>query len=153
MATSNRPEPNDADPAARGAAERLRRAGLRPTRQRLVLCDLLFAKGDRHVTAEQLHEEAVAAGSALSLATVYNTLHQLRGAGLIRQIAVDGGRGFFDTNTHDHAHYYDERTGALGDMPIAQTDLKALVVPPSGMEVDRIDVIVRLRPAGGPARE
>ena len=127
------------------AAEKLRMAGLRPTRQRLTLCRLLFGQGDRHITAERLHAEAAAEGVGISLATVYNTLHQLRTAGLVRQIAVDGGRSFFDTNTHDHAHYFDESSASIGDLPIAQDDLKALVVAPDGMEVESVDVIVRLR--------
>src|SRR5262249_2731190 len=65
--------------------QRLRQAGLRPTRQRLCLARLLFEPGDRHVTAEQLHSEANAARVEVSLATVYNTLHQFTEAGLLRE--------------------------------------------------------------------
>src|ERR1035437_5140983 len=77
---------------------KLRAAGLRPTRQRIALGWLLFAKGDRHITAEMLFEEAAGARVRLSLATVYNTLHQFTEAGLLREIAVEGPKTYFDTN-------------------------------------------------------
>lgn len=125
----------------------LRKADLRPTRQRVVLCELLFGRGDRHVTAEMLHDEANAMGMRLSLATVYNTLHQLQGAGLVRQIIVDGGRSYFDTNTHDHAHFFEAGSGALFDARAHGPALRELFTPPSGMEVESVDVIVRLKPA------
>jgi Fur family transcriptional regulator, iron response regulator len=95
----------------------LRRAGLRPTRQRIALATLLFGNGDRHVTAELLHEEAVRAGERVSLATVYNTLHQFKGAGLLREIAIGGQRAYFDTNTSNHNHFFVEEQGRLVDIP------------------------------------
>src|SRR5262245_10510321 len=97
-------------------ASRLRTAGLRPTRQRMALAQLLFTDKDRHVTAETLHGEAVAAGESVSLATVYNTLHQFTEAGLLRQVVVDGSRTYFDTNTGDHHHFYREDDGLLIDI-------------------------------------
>ena len=96
---------------------RLRRAGLRPTRQRLALARMLFESGDRHVTAEQLHVEATAAAIPVSLATVYNTLHQFTSAGLLREVVVEPGRSYFDTNIDDHHHFYCESTGRLQDIP------------------------------------
>src|ERR1044072_2292673 len=89
---------------------RLRNVGLRPTRQRIALGDLLFAKGDRHLTVEELHEEAVTAGVPVSLATVYNTLHQFTEAGLIRVLAVESAKNYFDTNVSDHHHLFVERS-------------------------------------------
>src|ERR1700760_3899761 len=83
----------------------LRDVGLRPTRQRVALGWLLFAKGDRHITAEMLYEEATGSRVRLSLATVYNTLHQFTEVGLLREIAVDGSKTYFDTNTSDHHHF------------------------------------------------
>ena len=77
----------------------LRQAGLRPTRQRLALAELLFARGNRHLSAESLHEEALLQRVPVSLATIYNTLHQFTGAGLLREVAVDGSKTYFDTNT------------------------------------------------------
>lgn len=124
---------------------RLREVGLRPTRQRLALGRLLFEGGDRHVTAEALHEEAQGEGVAVSLATVYNTLHQFTDAGLLRQVVVDSARTYFDTNTGDHHHFFLEEKGAL--MDIAGEDVKVDGLPdaPEGLAVARVDVIVRLR--------
>src|SRR3972149_1928094 len=99
------------------ASRLLRRAGLRPTRQRMALAALLFSNGDRHVTAEMLHEEAARAGVPVSLAPVYNTLHQFRRAGLLREIAIGGQRAYFDTNTSNHNHFFVETEGRLLDMP------------------------------------
>src|SRR3954468_7600129 len=95
----------------------LREVGLRPTRQRLALGWLLFQKGDRHITAEVLHDEATRARVPVSLATVYNTLHQFTEAGLLRQLAVDGSKSYFDTNPTEHHHFFMEEEGELVDMP------------------------------------
>jgi Fur family iron response transcriptional regulator len=126
-------------------ATKLRGAGLRPTRQRLALAEILFGSGDRHITAEQLHAEVVAARVPVSLATVYNTLNQLTGAGLLREVAIEGDRTYFDTNTSNHYHYYVEREGRLFDIDSEDLTIKGLPEPPPGMEVGRIDIIVRLK--------
>jgi Fur family iron response transcriptional regulator len=109
---------------------------------------LLFSKGDRHVTAERLFEEATAAKLQVSLATVYNTLHQFTAVGLLREIAVDGARVYFDTNTSEHHHFLIEDGDGLYDIPGSQIDVSNLPTPPSGMKVSRIDVVVRLRKDG-----
>jgi Fur family iron response transcriptional regulator len=132
-------------PRANHYTDRLRRAGLRPTRQRLALAQLLFARGDRHVTAEHLHEEAVAAGVPVSLATVYNAMHQFTEAGLLREVTVDGTRTYFDTNIGSHHHFYCEDDGSLLDIDGAAIEVAGVPVPPAGAEVDRVDVIVRLK--------
>lgn len=126
-------------------AERLRKAGLRPTRQRLALAQLLFAHGDRHVTAEKLHEEALARGIPVSLATVYNSMHQFTEAGLLRELTVDGARIYFDTNTGDHHHFYCEDDGTLLDIDGSGIEVAGLPAPPQGAKVDRVDVVVRLK--------
>jgi len=126
-------------------ADRLRKAGLRPTRQRLALAQLLFGTGDRHVTAESLHEEAVAAGVPVSLATVYNTMHQFTDAGLLRDVTVDGTRTYFDTNIGDHHHFYCEDDGSLVDIDGNAIEVAGVPSPPHGAKVDRVDVIVRLK--------
>jgi Fur family iron response transcriptional regulator len=123
---------------------RLRAAGLRPTRQRLALASLLFSNRDRHVTAEELHEEAVSGGLPVSLATVYNTLHQLTGAGLLRELSVDGSRTYFDTNTGDHHHFYCEEDGALIDIDGESIAVSGVPHPPAGSKLKRVDVIVRV---------
>lgn len=127
------------------AVERLRNAGLRPTRQRLALADCLFSKGERHITAEQLHTEALANNVSVSLATVYNTLHQFTRAGLMRELVVGSNRSYFDTNTSHHHHMYDEDTGALEDVPGDSVALTTLPPAPPGMSVSRVDVVIRVR--------
>jgi Fur family iron response transcriptional regulator len=128
-------------------AQRLQQAGFRPTRQRLALGSLLLDGCDRHVTAEQLYEEAVAAGVHISLATVYNTLHQFTEAGLLRAVAVDGSKTYFDTNTSDHHHFYCEWNGAIMDIPDSGMRIEGVPEAPAGTEVARVDVVVRLSKA------
>src|SRR5436190_12545359 len=123
----------------------LREVGLRPTRQRMSLGWILFAKGDRHVTAELLYEEATKAKVPVSLATVYNTLHQFTEVGLLRQVAVDGSKTYFDTNTSMHHHFFVEGENALVDIPGADDIVGRLPKAPEGYDIARIDVVVRLR--------
>ncbi|KAA3511009.1 MULTISPECIES: iron response transcriptional regulator IrrA [Agrobacterium] len=124
---------------------RLRRFGLRPTRQRVALGDLLFAKGDRHLTVEELHDEAVSANVPVSLATVYNTLHQFTEAGLIRVLAVEGAKTYFDTNVSDHHHFFVEGENEVLDIPVNNLQIGNLPEPPEGMEIAHVDVVIRLR--------
>lgn len=129
------------------AIQRLREVGLRPTRQRVELASVLFKGEDRHVTAESLYEEASGLGLRISLATVYNTLHQFTHAGLLRQVIVDAARGYFDTNTGDHQHFFLEDEGALIDIPGDQITVAGVPIPPAGLSVDRVDVVVRVKRA------
>ena len=123
----------------------LRGSGLRPTRQRVALASLLFAQGNRHISAEQLHEEAMTAKVPVSLATVYNTLHQFTGAGLLREVVVDGARTYFDTNTSDHQHFFVEDENRVIDIAGSGPEVNELPQVPEGMEITRIDVVIRLR--------
>ena len=130
--------------------ERLRRVGLRPirakeTRWRVSLARLLFDGDDRHVTAEQLHGEALAAAIRVSLATIYNTLHQFTAAGLMREVVVEPGRSYFDTNIDDHHHFFCESTGHLQDIPGELVRVGELPRPPKGAAIQRVDVIIRIR--------
>ncbi len=136
-------------PHSPAALARLRAAGLRPTRQRLALASLLLENGDRHVTAEQLHGEAHASGVRLSLATVYNALHQFTEAGLLREAVIAPGRSYFDTNVVDHHHFFCEATGRLEDIPAQQLAVSGLPSPPAGTEIRRVDIIVRIGPGRG----
>lgn len=130
----------------KSVGELLAEAGLRPTRHRRALGALLFESGgDRHVTAERLYDEALAADLSVSLATVYNTLHQFTEAGLLREIAVDGTRIYFDTNVSDHHHFLVEDTGELHDIAGSNVAVSNLPSPPAGLRIDRVDVVVRLR--------
>jgi Fur family transcriptional regulator, iron response regulator len=124
---------------------KLREVGLRPTRTRIALSALLFSKGDRHVTAEQLFEEANQARVSVSLATVYNTLHQFTEVGFLRQVAIDASKSYFDTNTTEHHHFYIEDRHELMDIPPTHVIVGKAPVPPEGYEIARIDVVVRLR--------
>jgi Fur family iron response transcriptional regulator len=131
--------------AGPGARIVLRRAGLRPTRQRIALAEILFSQGNRHISAEALHEEALLKHVGVSLATVYNTLHQFTDAGLLREVAVDGSKTYFDTNTSDHNHFFVEDDGNVLDIPEGAIGMDNLPIPPPGYEITRVDVIVRLR--------
>ena len=127
------------------ALEKLRGAGLRPTRQRLALAKLLFEGRDRHVTAEQVHDEARTAEIRVSLATVYNTLHQFTEAGLMREVMVEPGRSYFDTNTDEHHHFFVQGSGELRDIAADVLSVDGVPEAPDGTEIERIDVIVRVK--------
>ena len=123
----------------------LRQAGLRPTRQRLALAELLFGRGYRHLSAETLQQEALLARVPVSLATIYNTLHQFTGAGLLREVAVDGSRTYFDTNISDHHHFFIEDDTMVVDIPPGTIGVGHVPEPPPGYAISRVDVVVRLR--------
>ncbi len=126
----------------------LSRGGLRPTRQRVALAELLIGDGkDRHVTAESLYTSARAAGEKVSLATIYNTLRAFCGAGLMNEIFVDGSRSYFDTRLDDHPHFYWEDSAELTDAPKDGLEIARLPAAPAGAEVSRVDVVIRLRRA------
>ncbi|MBY5828552.1 iron response transcriptional regulator IrrA [Rhizobium ruizarguesonis] len=129
--------------------QRLRSAGLRPTQQRIALANLLFAGGHRHVTAEELHAEAREGGFILSLATVYNTLNQFTDAGLVRILAVEGSRTWFDTNVAEHFHFYVEGRGEILDVPDQKIAVLNPPDPPEGFDIVNIDIVIRLRPISG----
>jgi Fur family transcriptional regulator, iron response regulator len=133
------------DDMANRMREQLRKLGLRPTRTRVTLGNILFAKGDRHISAEMLFEEASQANVAVSLATVYNTLHQFTEAGLLRQVAIDSSKSYFDTNNTEHHHYYLEDRNELMDNPPTAVTVGEIPAPPAGYEIVRVDVVVRLR--------
>jgi len=123
----------------------LRQVGLRPTRQRMALGWILFGKGDRHLTAEMLYEEATRAKVPVSLATIYNTLHQFTEVGLLRQVAVDGSKAYFDTNVTAHHHFFVEGEDEVLDIPDAEVIVGKTPTAPEGFEIARVDVVVRLR--------
>jgi Fur family iron response transcriptional regulator len=130
------------------AIDWLAKAGLRPTRQRLALAELLVGDGQhRHVTAESLFDAAKASGDTVSLATVYNTLRAFCDAGLLQEVTVDGSRSYFDTNTHDHPHFFWEDDGTLSDAPSDDLVIARLPEAPEGAEIASVDVVIRLRRA------
>lgn len=125
--------------------EKLQKAGLRPTKQRLGLARLLFEGESNHVTAEKLHKDAHNARLQISLATVYNTLNQFREAGLLQEVVIKSGNSYFCTNVEKHHHIFNETTGELTDIPA--TDLAFARFPklPEGLELDKVDVVIRVR--------
>jgi len=137
--------PHEVAPSRPEIRAMLRDSGLRPTRQRMALAELLFARGNRHISAENLHEEAMANRVPVSLATVYNTLHQFTEARLLREVAVDGSKTYFDTNTSEHHHFFVEDDDRVIDIPPGRMGVGKLPEPPEGFEISRVDVVVRLR--------
>lgn len=130
------------------SANWLKAGGLRPTRQRLALAELLVGDGlDRHVTAESLYALTHETGERVSLATVYNTLRAFCEAGLINEVVVDGSKSYFDTRTDDHPHFYWEDSHSLTDAPAEELEISHLPQVPAGMAVSRVDVVIRLRKA------
>lgn len=135
----------DTDASTRGA-EWLATAGLRPTRQRVALAAILVGDGKhRHFTAESLFASAQNAGEKVSLATVYNTLKAFCDAGLVQEVTVDGAKSYFDTNTHDHPHFFWEDEQRLTDAPADELQITSLPEAPEGAEVVSVDVVIRLR--------
>ncbi len=124
--------------------DRLKQAGLRPTRQRVRLAETLFQETHRHVTAEQLHQEIIASGISMSLATVYNTLHQLTRVGLLTQVVIEPGQSYFDTNSDAHHHFYHVDSGRLEDIHGHGIEVIGLPDAPPGAKVSSIQVIVRV---------
>lgn len=137
MSTAARPYTN--------ALNRLKDANLRPTRQRLALARLMFEDGHRHLTAEQLHSEAMSSSIKVSLATVYNTLHQFTDAGLLHEIVIDSGRSYFDTNTAPHYHFYCEEDGMLSDIPAESVQIAGIPNMPRGTHLQSVDLVFRLK--------
>jgi Fur family iron response transcriptional regulator len=128
-------------------AQALRDAGLRPTRQRLLLCELLWSGNThRHVTAEMLYNESQARGAKISLATVYNALHQLTNAGLLSKVMLESGKTHFDTNTTPHQHMLNEATGEIMDVCANTYRLRDIPLP-SDLTLSGIDIVLRVRPA------
>ncbi|TPI41464.1 transcriptional repressor [Mesorhizobium sp. B3-1-6] len=131
--------------AGSGICARLAGAGLRPTRQRIALAKILFCRGNRHLTVEDVYAEAHQDRIPVSLATVYNTLHQFTELGLLREISVSGGKTFFDADTSEHPHFFIEDDQSIRDITPAMMNVERVPEPPPGFEVDRVEIVVRLR--------
>ena len=128
------------------AKDWLAKSNLRPTRQRVVLAQALIGDGKhRHVTAESLFDHDMVTFEKVSLATVYNTLRAFCDAGLMQEVSVDGTKSYFDTNTHDHPHFFWEDEGRLTDAPADQLKIAQLPDAPAGAEIASVDVVIRLR--------
>ena len=126
------------------AADKLKLAGVRSTKQRLEICEHLFAGGNRHVSAEHLWGEVRAAGSTVSLATIYNTLNELRDAGLLIASRGDNKLTVFDTNVLPHHHAVDIESGEIYDLPADCVSLNEGSLP-EGFQIEGVQLVVRVR--------
>jgi Fur family transcriptional regulator, iron response regulator len=124
--------------------ETLREAGIRPTTPRITILRAIEQGGHRHLTPESFHQELVDQGHEFSLATVYNTLNHFAEADLLRRVGC-GDRHYFCTNTREHHHFYDARTGRIEDIPDPQPVIAGLPEPPPGMMIEAVEVVIRLR--------
>lgn len=137
-------EPSQTPDAAALCAQRLTEFGIRPTAQRLQIAALLLA-APQHLSAEQILASLRSTGARVSKATVYNTLNLFAARGLIRQLSVDGARTWFDSNVAAHYHFHDLDSGHLIDVPVPDVQFSRLPPPPPGMEMEGIDLVIRLR--------
>ncbi|MBI1276317.1 transcriptional repressor [bacterium] len=125
--------------------DKLKEAGLRPTQQRVLLARKIWGTGHRHITAECLYQEVRDSEGSVSLATVYNTLHQFTEAGLLKEIRIDGDRCMYDTNVCAHHHFMNIETGVLQDIAFGDIQVSAIPDAPEGTCVSGIEVIVRIK--------
>jgi len=123
--------------------ERLKQHGITPTQQRVDIANILFAK-PQHLSAEQVLDLANQQSSAVSKATVYNTLGLFASKGLVNEVTVDPSKIFYDSNTHAHYHFYHVDTGKLEDIPVSAVTLDHLPELPAGTHKERVDIIIRV---------
>ena len=125
--------------------EKLRKAGLRPTKQRMIIANILLDGVNRHFTAENLQDEINSSGNSMSIATVYNCLKKFRNCGLIKQIETSKDTAVFDTNTRQHHHFLNEETGELIDIKDDEINLKSLPNIPQGYFNNGVEVLIKLK--------
>ncbi len=123
---------------------KLEKAGLRPTKQRLALAKILHDKGNCHITAESLQMMACAINIKISLATIYNTLHQFKDAGILKEVIVEAGRSYFDTNIEQHYHFFNQTTNQLSDIPNGAITINNSAIIPDGTSLSSIDIVIRV---------
>ena len=126
------------------ALKKIKDSGIRPTKQRRILAKILFDKGDRHISAENLYNEVKKEDRKISMATIYNTLKQFTNLGVIREIVVDQNKSLYCTNNKSHYHLYIEDEGKIHDIPTKNINLDIPSIP-ACLALHNIDVIVRVR--------
>ena len=126
------------------AMKKIESSGIRPTKQRRVLAKILFEKGNRHVSADELFDDVKKEDRKISMATVYNTLKQFTSLGLVREVVVDQNKSLYCTNHKSHYHLYIEDEGKIVDIPTKNIDLNIPSIP-ACLQLHNIDVIVRIR--------
>jgi len=137
-------ERSSASMSAAACGQELSQMGIRPTSPRVRIAELLFA-APQHLSAEQIIATLMASGRRVSKATVYNTLKIFAASGLIRQLTIDDSRAWYDSNMGAHYHFHDAESGALIDVPVPEVQFSRLPPTPDGMEVESIDLVIRLR--------
>ena len=130
--------------AYNSALNKLEKNGIRATKQRRILAKLLFDKGKRHISAENLFDEVKKDKRKISMATIYNTLKQFTSLGLIREIVVDQNKSLYCNNNQSHYHLYIEDEGKVIDIPTKNINLNIPSIP-ACLQLHNIDVIVRIR--------
>ena len=126
------------------AMKKIESSGIRPTKQRRVLAKILFEKGNRHLSADELFHDVKKEDRKISMATVYNTLKQFTSLGLVREVVVDQNKSLYCTNHKSHYHLYIEDEGKIVDIPTKNIDLNIPSIP-ACLQLYNIDVIVRIR--------
>ena len=126
------------------AIKKIESSGIRPTKQRRVLAKILFEKGNRHLSADELFHDVKKEDRKISMATVYNTLKQFTSLGLVKEVVVDQNKSLYCTNHKSHYHLYIEDEGKIVDIPTKNIDLNIPSIP-ACLQLHNIDVIVRIR--------
>jgi len=135
----------------RDVSRLLRTHGITPTRQRVVIAQAMLSR-PQHLSADQVLELARSSGGKVSKATVYNTLGLFSHKGLIRELIIDAQRSFYDSSTHPHSHFYNRATQELTDVEQGSFDITLPERLPDGTEIERVDVVIHLRPSGKTAK-
>ena len=125
---------------------KLRSSGLRPTRQRLKICQILFdSKETFHFTIKELAKMIEnQANIKVSLATVYNTIHAFNKKGYLKEISINSSQNYFDTNTSDHHHFYDLNENKLIDLEQGEVEPIKIKKTISGKKIKSVEVLVKI---------
>ena len=127
--------------------EKLRKAGLRPTKQRIKICEILFNTDKTfHFTINDLTKMIeIKANQKVSLATVYNTVHAFKSAGHLSEVEVRGNKTYFDTNVSNHHHFYDSETSELIDIDANDIIIQKIPKAPNGKKIKNVEVFINLK--------
>ena len=127
--------------------EKLRSSGLRPTKQRIKICKLLFDRKETfHFTINNLSKILKKDKSEkISLATIYNTVEAFSHAGYLKEILTSKNKSFYDTNIKSHHHFYDEGTKELTDINYNQVRLSKVPIRPKGKKIKNLEVVIRIQ--------
>jgi len=127
--------------------QKLRSSNLRPTKQRLKICQFLFDREKTfHFTVEALNKKINKNGATkVSLATIYNTVEAFTSAGYLKEILTSKNKSYYDTNIKSHHHFYDEGSKELTDIHYSQIELSKVPIPPKGKKIKNLEVVIRIQ--------